>query len=459
MRLDLDPAISYDVASVGSLGDAERFGPKRRNMQKRNVIANLTVTLGFSWAATVGYSQAVYNAVQNPQTTRSAIIEIGTTGIVAEHTNSQTISSFSDASIAIQDKNVAPIEDKNVVQNSGKNVVLEQPEKEPFLHFYSEFGYESEYNFRGTDLTVGADGAIFGDLEVSKWGFTLGVYDVYQLGTARFPSFSAGEGGGGGTGGADFAVGKFSPETVQTDFNETDLFLQYHHDFGPLEVTVGDIGFLIQRTAQTFLTTQFEKDGFGPSNPFPTVGDEQFDRLFVRLATSVIPHVQPWITYYQTIYNDGEDHRFYMAPSGATFGTPLNDNFHERNDELGGYLEGRIRGNFQICKWMDVNPFWIISYSFHDRTEPVFIAGPVDPHTFKEILNGRSLVGWNHTQVGVEVPIHLLRFAGPSTTGQAEQGLRLNLVPFGDYSYHISTPPLGTDRNEWWGGVKLTLNF
>src|SRR5205807_3898236 len=142
----------------------------------------------------------------------------------------------------------------------------------------------------------------------------------------------------------------------QSFFNEIDVFLQYHHDFGPLEITLGNIGFFIHRDAQTFLETQFFNQFFGPSNPFPTVQNEQFDRVFVRLATSKIPYITPWITYYQTIHSDGEDHRFYEAPSGSRFGTPLNNNFHERNDELGGYLEGRLRGSFHIGEWVDFNP-------------------------------------------------------------------------------------------------------
>jgi hypothetical protein len=359
---------------------------------------------------------------------------------------------------------------------AAKNVV--EQEKPVFWNWYSEFGYESEYIFRGTNMTPGSDGDLFLDLEVSKWGFTLGATDIYQLGTARAPSFSVGEGGGGGTFGADSAVGKFFPETVQKFFNEIDLFQQYHHDFGPVDVTVGNIAFFIHREAQTFLTTQRENQFFGPSNPFPTVQNEQFDRVFVRLATSVIPHIQPWITYYQTLLSEGEDHKVYFNPAGAHYGSlpenyqknvlhlppdeirPQNDNYHERNDELGGYLEMRLRGNFPVGEWFDINPFWVISYSYHDRSEPVNVLADSDPtRDFKDTLRGRSLVGWNHTQVGLELPIHILHFAGSSSAEWAPPDVRVNLVPFGDYSYHISMPTAGTDRNEWWGGVKVAVTF
>jgi hypothetical protein len=288
---------------------------------------------------------------------------------------------------------------------------------------------------------------MFLDLEVSKWGFTLGAYDIYQLGTARVNSWSIGESGGGTGSGRLF--GPFvtaSPETIQDFFNEIDVFLQYHREFGPVEITVGDIGFFIDRTAKTFVTETVL--GFPPFAPFQirTIGDERFDRVFVRLATSVIPHIQPWITYYQTIYTQGQDPGIF-----AGNGFPA---VHERNDALGGYLEGRLRGNFPIGQWLDFNPYGIISVSFHDRTEPV-----ENPVKFHDFIRGKTLSGWNHAQVGVELPIHLLHFAGSSSTEWAPPDVRLNLVPFGAYSYHISTPPPGTDRDEWWGGVKIAVTF
>jgi hypothetical protein len=353
---------------------------------------------------------------------------------------------------------------------SAKNVV--EQEKPVFWNWYSEFGYESKYIFRGTNMTPDSDGDLFLDLEVSKWGFTLGVTDIYQLGTARAKSFSIGEGGGSGTFGSDIQVGPFFPETVQTFFNEIDGFLQYAHDFGPVNVTVGNIAFFIDRDAQTFVDIPHALFAPGLYGPFPTVQNEQFDRVFIRLATSVIPHIQPWITYYQTLLSQGEDHQFYEAPRIPPidhvllhYGTPRNDNYHERNEELGGYLEIRLRGNFPVGEWFDINPFWIISYSCHDRSEPVIPLDdlnegrPGSAKDFKDTLRGRSLVGWNHTQVGIEAPIHLLHFKGSASADWAPADVRVNLVPFGDYSYHISTPTAGTDRNEWWGGAKVAVTF
>ena len=346
---------------------------------------------------------------------------------------------------------------------STKNVVEQQ--KETCWNWYADVGYTSEYNFRGTNLTPDADGAVFASAAVSKWGFTLGFFDIYQLGTARSPSFSMGEGGGGaGSGLGTRGVQSYTAETVQTRFNEIDVFLQYHRSFGPLEATVGNIGFFINRDAQTFLDITSDPLSVLPGGiygPFATVQNEQFDRVYVRLATSVIPHIEPWITYYQTIYNNGEDHRFYRAPHmpaidsfAVQYGNNANDNFHERNDRLGGYLEGRLRGHFSITDWVDFNPFGAISYSYHDRTEP--IPGSTN---FRDIIRGRSLVGWNVAQAGLEIPIHLFHIVGNSAGPCAPPDLHVDFVPGFTYSYHISRPTAGTDRDEVFGGAKIALTF
>ena len=52
-----------------------------------------------------------------------------------------------------------------------------------------------------------ADGAVFIDVDVSRWGFTLGAFGITQLGTAHAHSFSVGEGGGGGAAGTGGAAG------------------------------------------------------------------------------------------------------------------------------------------------------------------------------------------------------------------------------------------------------------
>lgn len=329
-----------------------------------------------------------------------------------------------------------------------KNIVEE--EKPVFWNWYAESGFESEYNFRGVDLTPGAAGAAFLDVELSKWNFTLGLYEIRQFGTASANTWALGEGGGGGTGSSKAFGGLLTldPTTTQGRFNEIDLFIQYHLAIGPVDVTFGNIAFFVEREASTTLDVFLLGVLVNHFSQVPTVEDEQFDRLFIRLSTSKIPHIQPLITYYQTVLNRGQDpFRNFLAPPTGIFPP-------ERNTENGGYLEGRLRGNFQVTHWLDFNPYGFVSYSFHDRTEPI-----ANAETFRDIVRGRSLVGFNNAQVGLELPIHISHQVGVSTTQWAPPDVRFNLVPFFAYSYHISDPPAGTDRNEVWGGGKITISF
>jgi hypothetical protein len=392
-----------------------------------NKSTGINLALAFASLCVVDFcrAQAAGPTVETP-TSRTALIDLSSNGNGNDNGGMTVASEF---------------------KSTAKNVV--EQEKPVFWNWYAEFGYTSEYIFRGTNLLPDADGAMFLDLEVSKWGFTLGATDYYQLGTARSDSWSIGEGGGGGSGnfGQIFnGLVSFSPETIQSYFNEIDVFLQYHREFGPVDVTVGNIGFFIDRNAQTFYDVS---SPFFPTfrvGPIRTVKDEEFDRVYVRVATSVIPHIQPGITYYQTIYSEGEDPGIF-----AGGGFPA---VHERNNALGGYLEGRLRGNFSVGQWLDINPYGVISVSFHDRTEPV-----ENPVKFHDFIRAKTLSGWNHAQVGLETPIHLLHFAGSSDTKWAPPDVRVSLVPFGAYSHHISNPTVGTDRNEWWGGAKIAVTF
>jgi hypothetical protein len=346
--------------------------------------------------------------------------------------------------------------------------VVEQ-EKPVCFNWYAEGGYTSEYIFRGTNLMPDSDGGGFLGAQLSRWGFTLGIWGIHQFGTARAPSWSMGEGGGSGSG--PFSIVGIpifvSPETVQNRFNEIDAFLEYHRQFGWIDLTVGNIAFFIDRRAQTSIDVTFIPAPSLGVFHFHSVGantvqDEQFDRLYVSLSTSKIPYVTPKITYYQTIYSEGNDpfRKFYFDPNFfPRLGLPgdgltITQHVPERNDALGGYLEGRLNGNFHITDRIDFNPYGIISVSFHDRTEPVD-----NPQTKREIISGRTLSGFNNAQFGVEIPILLLHGGGVSTGPCAPPDPRLRLVPFAWYSYHISEPTPGTDRNEWWGGAKLALTF
>src|SRR5438132_695273 len=136
--------------------------------------------------------------------------------------------------------------------------VVEQ-EKPVCYNWYAEGGYTSEYIFRGTNLMPDSDGGGFLGAQVSRWGFTLGVWGIHQFGTAHAPGWSLGESGGGGAApGLGITVPAppplppfifipftIAPETVQNRFNEIDAFLEYHRDFGWFDITVGNIAFFI----------------------------------------------------------------------------------------------------------------------------------------------------------------------------------------------------------------------
>ena len=358
---------------------------------------------------------------------------------------------------------------------------------------YTNVGYTSEYNFRGTNLTPDSDGAIFATANLSFSGelgtLTLGLYGIHQFGTAKADAFSISESGGGGTGvnvlhlenegfGDTDAVfkGRISPETIQSEFDEIDVYITYLYPLGPFDITVGNIGFFINRKAETRVTTTGNLTDEGQKFPFsqtlviPTVGDEQFDRLFVEIsAPRLIPvfhgiSVVPRIRYYQTILNEGDDPvngKLLTLTQGQVF-VPPNPPFdpegthniqittvgqQERNDSLGGYLEGRIDAVIPVTDRIKIKPYAIVSYSFHDRSEP-FGNEPNPPKS--HLFHGQTLVGFNHAQFGGTIPIELWR--GPSHCA-------LTLEPFGAYAYHISDPTAGTDRNEGWGGVQVVFTF
>jgi len=344
-------------------------------------------------------------------------------------------------------------------------------EKEPLVTFLLETGYTSEYIFRGTNLMPNSNGGYFYNLQftVPKAGpgsFTAGLWAIHQMGDASAPTWSTSEGGGGsgaftntipcpfcpgGTGINDVLF----PTTTQTKFQEFDVFASYKFSLGPVDVTLGNIVFIIKRDATTsqvdvlppgFIWV-YPPTGtqFATYNNVPTVGNENFDRVYIQLSTTKIPHLTPKLTYYQTVYSEG------FQPTGPiqTFGgvpflilrnvetgfpvayTPLPQ---ERNSELGGYLEARLNGNFPVGHWLDINPYGLVSYSFKDRTEPV-----------AQTIAGRPLTGFNNAEFGLELEFHITP--------------NISFVPVAHYSYHISEPPIGTDRNEFWAGIKVSVNL
>src|SRR5207247_10232997 len=111
-------------------------------------------------------------------------------------------------------------------------------------------------NVRWPDLKPDSSGGGFITADVRKLGFPLGLYGIHQFGTAHADSFSLSEGGGGGGSmlAPNSVLGPFLPKTIQNEFNELDVIFQYTREFGPIEVTAGNIAFFIDRRAQPFLT-------------------------------------------------------------------------------------------------------------------------------------------------------------------------------------------------------------
>jgi hypothetical protein len=382
--------------------------------------------------------------------------------------------------------NIGPNADSNLIMGGEykqpKNVI--EQEKPVFWTWYVDAGYESEYNFRGTNLTPKANGAGFFNARVTKWNFTLGLFGIHQFGHASAPSWSIGEGGGSTVAavsdapivtGSPVPYTRF-PTTVQNRFDELDVFLSYKFSLGPIDITLGNIAFFISRRAttyeqdvlppDTFWSVPFTDTRVRTLSPDPTIEEEVFDRLYITLSTTKISkYITPSITYYQTIYSWGaeptHDGKLFYAPvptfnpspppaPSIIFVRPQNPRpFNQRNEALGGYLEGRINTRFPITKWADFDPYGIISVSFRDRTEP----GGANPY------GGHPLTGWNHVQAGAELPIHLAHLGGFSDTKWAPPDADLYFVPLGAYAYHISNPPPGTDRNEWWGGARFEVTF
>ncbi len=245
---------------------------------------------------------------------------------------------------------------------------------------------------------------------------------------------------------------KQAAEATQDRFNEIDLYLQYSFSAGPIDITIGNIFFYIDRDATTrvslteFFASEDARDfltsisnttlldnargflrqghpedflinrGGRVSRDFEGIEDEQFDRVFVSVSTSRIPYIVPRLTYYQTIYNEGTE--------AAT------DLHVLRNDEKGGYLEAKVNAEIPLIKdRLNLDPYLLTSYSFGDRTDK----------------DGSPLYGWNHIQAGAE-----LVFQVTDT---------FRLVPQINWMGRIADPNPGTNEDEWWGGAKAEVIF
>ncbi|MEQ1860669.1 MAG: hypothetical protein ABMA13_12105 [Chthoniobacteraceae bacterium] len=393
----------------------------------------------------------------------------------------------------------SPLHAGHEITDNGKKQIIEEPEKQ--LSGSVSAGYSSKYIFRGTNLMPSADGMVHADMHVSYGGFTIGAWIGTQQGSASVPgALAIGEGGGGGSVNLDVARGaglgalgsqsvtgddlasfigtnfglrpdevvaafqqilgvqipkqitriKQSSEAYQNRFNEIDLYAQFSFSVGPVDVTLGNIFFYIDRDSETriasreYFASEDARDlitalagnpgllpgSTRPGHPedfllnngrkvgrtFEGIGDERFDRIFVSMSTSAIPYIVPRVTYYHTIYSEGQN-------PGAELGV-------FRNDRKGGYLEAKVNSEIPIIKdRVNLDPYALVAYSAGDRSDK----------------NGNSLDAWNHFQVGVELVIQITD--------------SFRIVPQFNYMAHIADPPLGTNEDDWWGGAKAEVIF
>src|SRR5438105_6485720 len=94
---------------------------------------------------------------------------------------------------------------------------------------------------------------------VGPGSLTLGVWGINQIGDAQANTWSTSEGGGGSgvvgqtvpVVGDGFVTSRLFPTTRQTSFGEIDIFSSYRVSLGPVDITIGNIAFLISREATT----------------------------------------------------------------------------------------------------------------------------------------------------------------------------------------------------------------
>lgn len=184
--------------------------------------------------------------------------------------------------------------------------VKQMPEIEPAAESWwtasLTAGIDSKYMFRGYDqfaafaqspagltpnaVVVNNSPLIYGNLEGSAFGFTLGMWYGDNL----------------------FGVGNGSA------FNEIDVYLDYTYSFGPVDLSVGAIGYIF------------------PETNAPAVGE-----FYIGAAYTALPYVTPSVNWYQ-----GFGQSFYQ----------------------GRYLEARLDGAIPVYKdVVTLEPYALVSYS------------------------------------------------------------------------------------------------
>ncbi len=321
-------------------------------------------------------------------------------------------------------------------KDSKKVIIEEEDPENRAWHASLTAGYQSEYMFRGTNVTPGAFGLGFADLNIKIPGFARNqrfffeAWAGFQHGSSEYP------GDPGLKFGSRLPTSRFAGEhhrltevfTHQSAFQELDLRLAYSVDIGDyLVAELGNYAYLV--TTETRTKRLFKTD---PGYIFVANGQDRIvdnvvrdgegeveDQLYLdlRLNRKVFKDspvlVIPSVRYYQTIYSNRDD-----AP-------------------YGGYLVIRIDGEFQLIRGegrptLSFNPYVLQSVSFEDRTK--VSGGQTDFYT-----------GWHHLAVGAEIPLHLNK--------------NFSIGLFGEWDHMWQSTPPGTDHNEIYGGARVTIGF
>lgn len=303
----------------------------------------------------------------------------------------------------------------------------------PVWHFSLTEGVQSEYIYRGNNLTPGAGGFLTNNLQTSAevgkgQNLTFGAWGGVQLGSANYAGFPPTLTGNAAHGQAlSHLVGTntYMKETVsthQTAYRELDLFVNYRIELDPVLVgEVGDIAYFSTFESTTVQTLpagyHFTSTGsrYLKSSRSGPHADNTWDEVYLSLGANPkwYEYAVPKLTLFQSVYQTG------LAPKG-------------------GYLEGRVDGYVPILKQNDldflcVRPYFLLSVSYDSQTEATGNYGR------------RYFTGWNNTELGFSVPLCLNK--------------HFTITGFTSYSHKLTTPNQATDRNEVWGGAGVTVNF
>jgi len=330
----------------------------------------------------------------------------------------------------------------------------------PYWHFSLTEGWDSQYIFRGEDLTPGAAGFFTSDLQASTPGFardqtlTLGVLGGLQMGEADyagFPPTIRGTQAAGPELSHLVHSDRYFKEAIwthQKSYRELDLSAKYKFNIGSyLVAETGDILYFSEYDASTtqyliaphgfhFLATgtKYLTNGYSHNAD----GEDRNDiYLSLRPNPSLCRYnIVPSLTYFETFNEQKSYDAFFEQGSHSTY---ENGRFQKIDaPAYGGYLEGRVDGCVSLLRKngadiFTLRPYALLSVSFNDATE----AAPN--------FGRKYFTGWNDTEIGVETPYVLNKYVTVSAHLAC--------------THSLTTPDQSTSRNEVWAGAKVTVTF